>query len=221
MNGRERIALTMQHKEPDRVPVMCQLSLGHYLINTDISPHELWYSSEALAEAMVTLQRRYRFDGILVNCPGRPPGFLSNVVRIDKNQDGEWLTWMDGGRTFLPWDDSPHFYPADETRPDRADFETLDPEHLEDIDYYPGYIWNTYHIQALPGKIDSGPLDVIPDYFLDPLKLVKAKAGPEVSIHAEVFSPFTHFMELFGYQNALLALVTDQAKAHAVLDRLI
>jgi uroporphyrinogen-III decarboxylase len=139
---------------------------------------------------------------------------------MEKAQDGEWLTWRDGSRTFLPWDDSPHYYQADETRLERADFEALDPDHLEYIDDYPGYLWNTYHIQSLPGKVDQGLLNEIPDYFLDTLKLVKAAAGPDVSIHGEVFSPFTHFMELFGYQNALLALLIDPLKAHAVLERL-
>jgi uroporphyrinogen-III decarboxylase len=220
MDGCERIALTMRHKAPDRVPVMCQLSLGHYLLNTGISPHELWYTSEAMAEAMVKLQQRYRFDGILVNCPGRPPDFLQNTVRIEKGQDGEWLTWRNGSRTFLPWDDNPHFYDADEKRPERVDFNRLDPDHMENIDDYPGYVWNTYHIQALSGKSDHGPLKEVPDYFLDTLKLVKDKAGPHVSIHGEVFSPFTHFMELFGYQEALLGLVMDPAKSHAVLARL-
>ena len=38
MNGRERIALAMQRKIPDRVPVMCQLATGHYFLNTDIPP---------------------------------------------------------------------------------------------------------------------------------------------------------------------------------------
>ncbi|HEX9029316.1 MAG TPA: uroporphyrinogen decarboxylase family protein [Anaerolineales bacterium] len=220
MNGRERIALTMRHQEPDRVPVMCQLSLGHYLLNTGIPPEEMWYTGEAMAEAMVRLQRRYRFDGILVNVPGRPQGYLKDAVRFDKAQDGLTVTWRDGGRTVMPWDDNAHFYQADESKPERADFETLDPDHLENIDDFPGYIWNTYHIQSLPGKVDRGVLKEIPDYFLDTLKLVKAKAGPEVSIHAEVFSPFTHFMELFGYQNALLALMSDPVKANAILDRL-
>jgi uroporphyrinogen decarboxylase len=39
-------------------------------------------------------------------------------------------------------------------------------------------------------------------------------------VHGEVFSPFTHFMELFGYENALVDLLTDRARAHAFLDRL-
>lgn len=220
MNSRQRVALSIQHKEPDRVPVMCQLALGHYLLNTTIQPHELWYISEAIAEAMVTLQRRYRFDGILVNMPGRPDQILDEVLELEQDEDGEWLTWRNGDRTFLPWDDMAHHYPADETKPDRADFSILDPDHLEHLDDYSGYLWNTFHIHTIPGKKDRGPLIEIPDYFLNTLKQVKAKAGPEVSIHAEVFSPLTHFMELFGYEQALIALVTDKAKSHAFLDRL-
>ncbi len=51
---------------------MCQLSLGHYFLNLRErwKPHEILYSSEAFADALVTLCRRYRFDGILINVPG-------------------------------------------------------------------------------------------------------------------------------------------------------
>jgi hypothetical protein len=220
MNGRERIALSIRHQEPDRVPVMCQLALGHYLLNTSIPPHELWYTSEGFAEALLTLQQRYRFDGILVNVPGRPANFLNGVTRLEKTTEGEWLTWRNGDRTFLPWDDMAHHYPADASRPARANFETFDPDHMENIDDYSGYLWNSYHIQELPGKKGRGPLEEIPDYFFNTLRAVKAKAGANVAIHAEVFSPLTFYMELFGYENALVGLITDAGKAHATLERL-
>jgi uroporphyrinogen decarboxylase len=45
-------------------------------------------------------------------------------------------------------------------------------------------------------------------------------AGPEVSVHAEVFSPFTQLMELLGYSEGLMSLLVDEAKCLAVLDRL-
>jgi hypothetical protein len=35
MNGRERMDAAMQLREPDRVPVMCQLSLGHIFYTRD------------------------------------------------------------------------------------------------------------------------------------------------------------------------------------------
>ena len=67
-------------------------------------------------------------------------------------------------------------------------------------------------------KVRQQPKEPAPDRVSE--RLVKAKAGPEVSIHAEVFSPLTLFMELFGYENALIGLATDPAKAHAVLEQL-
>jgi uroporphyrinogen decarboxylase len=44
--------------------------------------------------------------------------------------------------------------------------------------------------------------------------------GDEVSVHGEVFSPLTHFMELFGYEDALVNFILDGPKTHAILDRL-
>ena len=120
--------------------------------------------------------------------------------------------WKNGEITFCPWDDNPYHMTADEEPAPRADFETIDPDHLEALDDLTGYTWGVYHIPRLAGKTDPGPLTRIPPYFLRTLELVRAKAGPDVSIHGEVFSPFTHFVELFGYENALLALLADPPK---------
>jgi hypothetical protein len=224
MTGRERIALTMRHKEPDRVPVMCQLSIGHYNLNGGYKPHEIWYETEAFADATVKLARRYRFDGILVVLAGRPRNYLDqNLVSIEETEEGQWLTWRNGDRTFMPWDDMPHHYPADQSRPARANYETFDPERdIRQIDGYLGHIWNAlYHIQEVPGK-DQGPLvaGAIPEYLFRAFDLVKSRAGNELSVHGSIYSPVTHFFELFGYEDALVGLVTDPGRAHAVLDRL-
>ena len=47
----------MRHVEPDRVPVMCQLSIGHYNLNAGYKPHKIWYDTEAFADATVKLAR--------------------------------------------------------------------------------------------------------------------------------------------------------------------
>jgi len=224
MTGRERIALTMRHKEPDRVPVMCQLSIGHYNLNGGYKPHEIWYETEAFADATVKLARRYRFDGILVVLAGRPRNYLDqNLLSIEETEEGEWLTWRNGDRTFMPWDDMPHHYPADSSRPVRANYETFDPERdIRQIDGYLGHIWNAlYHIQEVPGK-DQGPLvaGAIPEYLFRAFDLVKSRAGHELSVHGSIYSPVTHFFELFGYEDALVGLATDPGRAHAVLERL-
>jgi hypothetical protein len=221
MNGKQRIAMAMQHKQPDRVPVMCQLSLGHYFLNAGLPPHRVWFTSEGFAEAMVRLQRRYRFDGILINIPGRPADILDDVARIEKTSDGgEKLIWKNGDYTIVPPNDSAHHYAADGSTPKRADFATLDPDKLDGLDDLTGYIWNTYHVPRLAGKAKPGPLSETPEYFHRTFDLVKAAVGDEVSVHEEVFSPFTHLMELFGYEEALMGLMTDPAKCHVLLDRL-
>jgi len=221
MNGRERISLAMQHKEADRVPVMCQLALGHYFLNAGLAPHEIWFTSEGFAEALVTMQKRYQFDGILINLPGRPRDVLSQIKKVEKTKKGELVTWHNGHMTLIPWDDNAQYvYSARPELQPRADLKTLDPDHLEMIDQYPGYVWNTYAIPWMEGKKDFGPMSEVPDYFLDTIDLVRAKTNGEVSLHGEVFSPFTHYLELIGYQNAIIGLVKNKEKVKALLERL-
>ncbi len=130
----------MQHQLPDRVPVMCQLALGHYFLNTEIPSYKIWFTSEGFAEALVSLQRRYRFDGILVNLPGRPEYLLDEVASIEENKEGQTLIWRNGDRTFFPRDDNPQHTVVDRNRLTRADFATLDPDHLEQLDDFIGYV---------------------------------------------------------------------------------
>jgi hypothetical protein len=220
MQGRERVAMAMRHEIPDRVPVMCQLAIGHYFINSGLPPYKIWFTSEGFAEALVLLQRRYRFDGILVNMPGRPADLLDGVRSVEDHRDGQHLTWQDGSVTVLPWDDNAYHVMPDGSKPPRADFATLEPDHLEALDDLTGYIWGIYHVPKLAGRRGTGPLDEIPSYFFRTLDMVRSLAGEDISIHGEVFSPFTHFVELIGYENALVSLLADSEKAHALLARL-
>jgi uroporphyrinogen-III decarboxylase len=213
MTSRERVARAMRHQPVDRVPVMCQLALGHYFLNAGIAPHRIWFTSEGFADALVTLQQRYRFDGILINIPGRPENVLTDVMSIETNSEGECLTWCDGGVTFIPRDENPHH-----NQTTRANFEMIDPDDLDAISDLPGYVWNTYHIPRVAEL--RGVLRDIPDYFFRTIDLVKRAVGDTVSIHGEVFSPFTHYIELFGYEQALTSLLIDPGKAHAILERL-
>ena len=48
MNSKQRIAAAMRHEAVDRVPVMCQLALGHYLLNTNLTPVEMWFDSDGV-----------------------------------------------------------------------------------------------------------------------------------------------------------------------------
>jgi hypothetical protein len=221
MTSRERVAAAMSLQMADRVPVFCQLALGHYFLNADIPAHQIWFTSEGFAEALVKLQRRYRFDGLLINLPGRPPKLLDQIRRIEKTDDGERIFWKNDQVTFVPEDDNPrHYADANEGAKPRADFATIDPDHLDVADLS-GYWWNTIHVPWLDGAVNAGLMTQPPDYFLDTVKLVLRETDGDVSVQGEVFSPFTHFMELFGYENALMALIDDAPKVHALMDRLV
>ena len=48
--------------------------------------------------------------------------------------------------------------------------------------------------------------------------MVVQQVGHDVSVHSEVFSPWTQFMELFGYEQALMYLLDDASRVHAILE---
>jgi uroporphyrinogen-III decarboxylase len=221
MNSKQRMAVAMRHQMPDRVPVMCQLALGHYFLNLRgrLRPADIWFTSDGFAEALLTLRERYRFDGIVINIPGRDPRWLNQVAAIEARADGgQIVRWKNGDRAVVPPDDNAMYEPA--LAPARPDFMTFNPDtDFDRLDQWPAYTWGVYHV---PRLADTAPGLLLqpPDDFCRTIDLVRAAVGDTVSVHGEIFSPFTHFLELFGYQESMLALVLDSHKAEAILDRL-
>ena len=211
----------MEHKKPDRVPVMCQLALGHYFLNCHHSPSEIWFNSETFAKVLVELQQQYNFDGILVNIPGRPPDWKNNLKSYKKINNNEHLHWKSGLETVFPPDENPQTYQPGQMPLERANYNTVD---IDDPATYrlSGYVWNIWHAPELSRFIGIDPQanlsepTAYPAWFTSTLQKVQQLA-PDVSIHVEVFSPFTHLMELFGYEQALLALLDAPPKCHQVL----
>jgi len=218
MNSKQRIAAAMDHKKPDRVPVMCQLALGHYFLNCNYNPSEIWFNSETFAEVLVELQQKYTFDGILVNIPGRPPDWKNNLKSYKRIDNNEHLHWKSGLETVFPPDDNQQTYQPGHMPLKRANYSTVD---INDPATYrlPGYVWNTWHAPELwdiDPEADLTEPTAYPAWFTSALEKVQQLA-PDISIHTEVFSPFTHLMELFGYEQALLALLDAPSMCHQVL----
>lgn len=218
MNSRERVRIAMDLGEPDRVPVFCQLAIGHYFLNAGGSPLDIWYRSDAFADALVQLQQRYRFDGILVNLPGRDPDFERHIDSIEESAGETTIRWRNGGYTLVPRDDNPHYFQPDgsryfptfdEVRPEALCY--VEPWDITDITY--PYTWG---FEADPRPFD----DFFPRYHLDAIRAVVRRVGEEVSVHSEIFSPFSQFLDLLNYESALMALLDDPAKTHACLERL-
>jgi uroporphyrinogen-III decarboxylase len=218
MNSKERMAAAMNHRQPDRVPVMCQLALGHYFLNCAQRPAQIWFDGRTFARVLVELQRAYAFDGILVNLPGRPPDWKDHLKSHQQVADREHLCWKSGLETIFPPDDNAQTHRPGQAPLERADYRSA---NIDDPATYrlTGYVWNTWHAPELWGidaHADLGDPAAYPAWFTSTLQEVQ-RLAPDVSIHAEVFSPFTHLMELFGYEQGLLALLDEPAKCHKAL----
>ena len=209
---------------PDRVPVFCQLSIGHYFLHGGVAPFDIWYRSEGFAEALVRLAGRYRFDGILVNLPGRPPDIDRFVDRIEPGADEDIVHWQNGCHSRLPHDDCAHYFlPTGERY--FPTFDEVDPATLYYVE--PWDVSEMHHPTGLPFAHTWGfeetprtAEDFFPDHHLDTLRRVIELKGAELSVHSEVFSPFSQLLELFNYEKALMALLDDPSRVHACLERL-
>ena len=200
MTSRERIHIAMHLGTPDRVPVMRQLSLGHYFLNSGLDALDIWYSTEGFVEALIRLQDRYGFDGILINLPGRDPQWRTYISRIDRQQDERRIEWKNGSYSILPDGDLPHVFRGDGKRY-FARFDEVDPTQLFYIEphdlsgvTYP-YSWGFATDPAPRGK------DFFPPWHCDTIKEVIRRVGNEVSVHSEVFSPFSQLMDLVRHHS--------------------
>ena len=204
MTSRERMAAAMALGRPDRVPVMCQLSVGHMLLRTGTRPTTFWHSAEAYASGLVVLQRAYGFDGILVSLYGHAPDWEKNIRRVETSAEGEIVHWNNGDRTLFPPDDLPVQMSA--LRKPAPSLAAFNPDDIPArLDYFPVS-------QGLGFRLDPGrPYDI--------LRKVRAAAGPDVSLHGEVTSPFDYFLHFFGFEKALLGLRDDPARSRDILQR--
>jgi hypothetical protein len=218
ITGKIRIAAAMRLQSVDRVPVMCQLALGHYFLNTPIPAIEIWHSTEGFGEALSALQRKYSFDGILVNLPGRDPQWRSYINRVEDKGNEKIIHWKNGWHTVCPASDNPHSFREDgkEYHPSLGE---IDPEKLFYIEphdlgglKYP-FAWG--FSQDCPQS-----QDFFPPWHFDTIEYVVRHSGQTVSVHGEIFSPFSQFLELLGCTPALVALLQDPGKSKACLEAL-
>jgi hypothetical protein len=210
----------MRHKSFDRVPVMCQLALGHYFLNSGRPPSEIWFDSRSFVETLAEFSSRYGHDGFLLNLPGRPADWRNYLASYERTADGERLFWRNGLMTVVSCDDNPHTYTGDGGLLPRADAVRVEPD--DPATYrVPGYLWNVWHAASLwdiPADADLTDPASYPAWYCGPLRHAR-ELCPDASIHVEVFSPFTHLLELFSYEQALIALLESANMCHELLER--
>lgn len=195
--------MNMEH--PDRVPLMCQFSIGfmnQQLKATGISPIELWLDVEKYAEALLLLREEFNFDGILVSLHGHSPDWRNSIRE----------TGLKDGIEFAAFDDRIEYYP-DNDLPYAGFFK---PRQVNPVEVVP---------EEIPLELNYIPASKDCYVFIDrkdPYRIfdiLDSRIKDEFSIHGEVSSPFDYLLDLMGYENALVSLITDGDKCKDILYR--
>ncbi|MGQ9672035.1 MAG: uroporphyrinogen decarboxylase family protein [Candidatus Aminicenantales bacterium] len=194
----------MEGEIPDRVPLMCQMSIGHMLLQTGLPPLEFWHSVETFAGGLLKMREAYGFDGILVSLHGHSPDWEKNVRRVRQAENEVVVDWKNGDRTVFSADDLPRHYSA---RPlERPELSQIDPDSLpEEVSFIPVS-------QGLEFSID-------PSHPFDIFDRLTQRAGGEFSVHGEVTSPFDYFLNLLGFREALIGLIEEPERSKQILER--
>jgi len=201
------MATAMRLKQPDRVPVMCQPSIGFLLRqNPDVSPLDLWYDQSVYAETLCHITQRFGFDGVLTSMIGNVPLDEEATANIDLGwREGPRVTFKNGDVTVFCQNDLPRHVYADHPLPDIGDF---------DVDSIPESVQFQPVSNDLNAFVSGDPQERV-----RVISEIRRRVGPDMSVHGELYSPFDHFIELFGTENALIALLTEPEKSLQIMTR--
>jgi uroporphyrinogen-III decarboxylase len=195
MTSYERMHLAMAHQKPDRVPVMCQLSLGYMEKHGGERPFDFYFNPESMARALMKTRRDLQFDGVLLNVT-----FAENwaetyrSAQIEQVDGAERYTLADG----RVYEDRNQLLSLvyDPGRPPAPDIEDVDPDKV-------------------PLRLDYSN-----DMVLHRM-VVEQGRREQVSVHGEIVSPLDCLCELLGLENALMAMVLDGEKCKVLLERYV
>ncbi len=196
----------MSLKHPDRVPVMSQFSFGFMMQQlkdgTDITPMELWNDADRYAEALMWLRERFDFDGILVTVFGHDPNWRKKA-RTMWVEGVEVAVFADRKETYIDNDLLVgEFFHEFKPSIDTID---IDMDVPEVIDYIPAskgcYIF------------------IHPEQPYRVFDILEEKLQGEYSIHGEVTSALDYLLDLLGYEEALMAMLTDPGKVKQILQK--
>ena len=203
--SKERVKAAMNLQHPDRVPLMCQFSIGSMMTQLKPNPAEFWYDKNVFAEGLIRLCEMFRFDGILVSLHGHSDKWKKDLLHYECVNEGNYkLTYPD--RTEIhSWTDLPLVaFSQKKVLP-----------AIEDIDV----------AKDIPSEINYIPVsqnlyfDLDKASLFDIFDIIYAKVGDSVSIHGEITSPFDYFLDLVGYENGLIALIMEPDKCKLIIEK--
>ena len=81
-------------------PLMCQLSIGHYLLQCGVSGANYWLHNETIIDCFAA-RRALRLRWNPDQSPGSPPNADDFVDRIEQTPEGEVIHWRAGAASAL------------------------------------------------------------------------------------------------------------------------
>lgn len=198
---RERMREAMDLATPSRIPLMCQLSIGHMLLQLDVSPLEFWHDADVFAEGLCRLREIYQFDGVLVSLHGHDPDWRAGIRSRKDTPSGEEVTWEDGLILRYLRNDLPQ--PV-------LDMQVPELSAADALDLLPPSLSYIPVSQGLRFKIH-------PEHKFDIFQKVRELLGDAFSLHGEITSPFDYYLDLLGHQSGLLSILLEPEPAKEIL----
>ncbi len=202
---RKRVIEAMNLRMPDRVPLMCQFSIGFMMNQLKPDPVMFWYDQKTFADGLIRLREIFRFDGILVSLHGHSDDWKKGLRKTEN---------IGADKTILHYEDRTEEHSLTDLpmirflkpKPTKT-IENIDIDRdiPSEIDYIP-VSGNLYF------RLNKENMYSIFDYFHEQI-------GDQFSVHGEITSPFDYFLDLLGYEDGLVALILDPEKCKQILSR--
>jgi len=204
-DSRQRVVKAMNLTTPDRVPVMCQFSLGFMMNQLKPDPVTFFYDMKTFADGLIQLRDTFHFDGILVSLHGHSDDWKKGLLQTEKIDDSKTILHYEDRTEIHSWNDLPVIQFLKPRQIKSVEDIDVDRDIPDEIDYIP-VSGNLYF------RLNRENLYSIFDYFDE-------RVGDQFSIHGEITSPFDYFLDLLGYENALMALMLEPEKCKQILAR--
>ena len=205
LTPKERVNYAMNLAKPDRVPLMCQFSIGSMMHQLQPDPVEFWYDKHIFADGLIELCEKFRFDGILVSLHGHSDRWKETLIqREELDEGGVKLTYKDRTEVHSLTDLPLISFSEKKAIP-----------NIEDVDMD----------RDIPSVLNYIPVsanlyfDLDTKNLFDIFDIIYAKVGESYSIHGEITSPFDYFLDLLGYENGLVSLIMAPDKCKSILDK--
>ena len=153
------------------------------------SPADFWHDVNVFADGLIAMREIYNFDGILVSLHGHHPRWRDEIESRRMTAEEEEIIWKNGDKTMHVFNDLPRHIAVHAKQPITA---------------------AEYDLNALPNILSYIPVSqglyfhIDWDHPFDIFSILKKKIGSTYSIHGEITSPFDYYLDLLGYENALM-----------------